>query len=190
MSVFREWTQSVVCFKVTICLLVTSVIQFSSWIPEIYTLVRPQTFKLYSAVSDTTRAEDCGNNKIGIWGVYLKSMQLHWDKHILMLWQVRQRKVTTPDWYKFHTSGCWGRTVKDHHCQPSAAATSVMCLQLILILLKCNVPAEVSDHERTLESDPDLLGPQLNDYASLRRVTWILISMSCCVSFTAIQKGI
>lgn len=46
-----------------------------------------------------------------------------------------------------------------------------MCLQLILILLKCNVPAEVSDHERTLESDPDLLGPQLNDYASLRRVT-------------------
>lgn len=34
-----------------------------------------------------------------------------------------------------------------------------MCLQLILILLKCNIPAEVSDHERTLESDPDLLGP-------------------------------
>lgn len=62
-------------------------------------------------------------------------------------------------------------TVRDHHSLPVAVATSVMCLQLIPILLKCNVPAEVSDHERTLESDPDLLGPQLNDYASLRRVT-------------------
>lgn len=36
-------------------------------------------------------------------------------------------------WYKFHSSGCWGRTVKDHHRQPSAADTSVMCPRPISI---------------------------------------------------------
>lgn len=43
------------------------------------------------------------------------------------------------------------------------------------------VSAEVSDHERIYELHPDLPGPQLNAYTSLRGVTWILIRASCCV---------
>lgn len=110
----------------------------------------------------TTRAAAVENSHVSVWGINSKFIQLQWDKHNLMHALYSQNKVTACDWWKFHRSACWGRAVKDHRCQPDAAPTSVLCHPLILILLKCNVPAEVTDHERTLESGPDLLGTQLS----------------------------
>lgn len=95
------------------------------------------------------------------------------------------QKVLTPGWYKFTPVAAEAEQSKIIIASASAVDTSETCPWLIS-LLKCNVPAEVSDHEKTLESDPDPLGPQLNDYSSLRRVTWILIRQRRCA---ASQRG-
>lgn len=131
-------------------------------VSEWHFVAQLQSFVPVSVISDNNTSSSRGNNHVSIWGINSKFIQLQWDKHNLMHAMYGENKVTASDWWKFHRSACWGRTVKDHRCQPDAAPTSVVCHPLSLILLKCNVPAEVTDHERTLESDPDLLGTQLS----------------------------